>query len=678
MQVVVLSLILLIMPAYGRAESPTQDQWSYPAHTFPLASTQQAEPALAKGSRELRPAAERVQAEATTVMRTEPMLDEVTPYYDTEVEILSVDENNLYKTEELTDEFVIELPINAIEFEGNRDEVLQDYERNEKSLLNFPFHQQEITKHHKFKQGLEEASEMEVNERDTAILDEIQAAPLNSDGRKCIDKVMMREETEYDEVLTCDHSYDKRCHTSYVTKYHPHQEQDCEEKFRKVCTIEYEQKAVHEMVKVCITPFIRNCNVTGEEICKTVYESVCSTVQKKHRVEDDVANCRTEDKIKCMEVTEGFRTVEKCDTWPVEKCTLDKKLVDKFTPLTSCEKVGKEMCTHGCAITEGAVECQDKVKTVIVDNPVEECDMEPLRTCKHVTKLVPQLEPRQECVDVPKEICARSRVNPKRVKKPSIQKWCYTPEKETGPECENDHDCLRDTQICQQSQCVTGCRNNTQCSPGSICDGSSCRPGCDKDDDCPSQQDICEDSVCVAGCRNDEDCPSLEYCDERKCKFPLGKIPPESITIKTLSCVGCSEQTEGVVLSLKGQIVPNNKEGYPCTSSLGNPLNHQGVADFTSSGAVARFSGSTPAEREMMGDCLTAPLNGEIAGGTVTWEGEGDWTPDYVCVDWNSARNNYAYQCKLEKVRSKEWELKPCKKLADKDVVKCPELELGN
>ena len=154
------------------------------------------------------------------------------------------------------------------------------------------------------------------------------------------------------------------------------------------------------------------------------------------------------------------------------------------------------------------MECQDKVKTVIVDNPVEECDMEPLRTCKHVTKLVPQLEPRQECVDVPKEICARSRVNPKRVKKPSIQKWCYTPEKETGedgqvvrrveeeistgPECENDHDCLRDTQICQQSQCVTGrardtllikvlavsgCRNNTQCSPGSICDGSSCRPG---------------------------------------------------------------------------------------------------------------------------------------------------------------------------------------------------------
>jgi hypothetical protein len=30
------------------------------------------------------------------------------------------------------------------------------------------------------------------------------------DGRRCVDKVMMVEETQYDEVLTCDHSYDNR------------------------------------------------------------------------------------------------------------------------------------------------------------------------------------------------------------------------------------------------------------------------------------------------------------------------------------------------------------------------------------------------------------------------------------------------------------------------------------
>ena len=32
-----------------------------------------------------------------------------------------------------------------------------------------------------------------------------------SDGKKCIDKVEMVEETEYDETVQCDHSYDRRC-----------------------------------------------------------------------------------------------------------------------------------------------------------------------------------------------------------------------------------------------------------------------------------------------------------------------------------------------------------------------------------------------------------------------------------------------------------------------------------
>ena len=53
-------------------------------------------------------------------------------------------------------------------------------------------------------------------------------------GKKCVKKVMMREETRYEEVMTCNHSYDERCHTSFVTSFQPHQEEDCEEKFRKV------------------------------------------------------------------------------------------------------------------------------------------------------------------------------------------------------------------------------------------------------------------------------------------------------------------------------------------------------------------------------------------------------------------------------------------------------------
>ena len=35
----------------------------------------------------------------------------------------------------------------------------------------------------------------------------------------CPIQVMMVEETVYDEVVTCDHSYDRRCHTSYKTSF---------------------------------------------------------------------------------------------------------------------------------------------------------------------------------------------------------------------------------------------------------------------------------------------------------------------------------------------------------------------------------------------------------------------------------------------------------------------------
>ena len=53
----------------------------------------------------------------------------------------------------------------------------------------------------------------------------------------------MVEEMEYGDVVQCDHSYDRRCHTNYVTHYESQQEEDCEENFGKNCFIEYEQIA---------------------------------------------------------------------------------------------------------------------------------------------------------------------------------------------------------------------------------------------------------------------------------------------------------------------------------------------------------------------------------------------------------------------------------------------------
>ena len=73
-------------------------------------------------------------------------------------------------------------------------------------------------------------------------------------------------------------------------------------------------------------------------------------------------------------------------------------------------------------------ECQKKNQTAIVTNPIEECNLVPSKRCVHVAKMVPKLRVTTMCVDVPREVCTKSQIKPKKVKKPSIKKWCYTPD----------------------------------------------------------------------------------------------------------------------------------------------------------------------------------------------------------------------------------------------------------
>ena len=85
----------------------------------------------------------------------------------------------------------------------------------------------------------------------------------------------MVEETEYDDVITCQHSYSEKCHTTYTTDFEPQQEEVCEENFIKECFIEYKKSASEETVEFCHTPLV--CEGEGPTECKTVYESQCET-----------------------------------------------------------------------------------------------------------------------------------------------------------------------------------------------------------------------------------------------------------------------------------------------------------------------------------------------------------------------------------------------------------------
>merc|ERR1711962_1720159 len=252
-------------------------------------------------------------------------------------------------------------------------------------------------------------------------------------GQRCIDKITTEEETEYDEVVTCDHSYNTRCHTSYKTSYNAQQEEECDENYKKNCFIEYYKTATKAEVQICVEPLVKNCDIPGPEVCSTEYQSECETKQEVHDVEDDQVSCQTVIEEKCEDETSGYTTDTKCSKWPKEVCSVAKTPVTKFTPITRCDKVPVEICgPSGCGVTKGPKECRTETRTIPGEKPEEQCSLEPQKKCQHVTKLVPELKPHESCLDVPKEVCTRSQSNPRKVQKPVITKWCYHPSEEAG------------------------------------------------------------------------------------------------------------------------------------------------------------------------------------------------------------------------------------------------------
>lgn len=264
-------------------------------------------------------------------------------------------------------------------------------------------------------------------------IEDVSKSKLDNKGQKCVEKLEIVEETRYDDELTCDHSYDRRCHTTYVTKYVAYEHEVCEENYKRECVINFEKVAFNVTVTVCRQPLVKDCDVDGVEVCRTESESECTTVHEHNQVEDDVPNCQTIYEELCLDQTNGYTTTELCDVWPKEVCEVTKRKNRKVKPITSCRLVPRELCAPAsCRVKEGEEECFDQIVTTIEEKPKETCTFDPQRSCKFVTELVPQLEPVEECVDVPKEVCSRAKMKARKVKKPVVKKWCYIPTKETG------------------------------------------------------------------------------------------------------------------------------------------------------------------------------------------------------------------------------------------------------
>ena len=66
----------------------------------------------------------------------------------------------------------------------------------------------------------------------------------------------------------------------------------------------------------------------------------------------------------------------------------------------------------------------------VVEVPEEVCDLNPQKTCRFTTKLVPKLTPKEECTVIPRETCHLSFSAPVAGKKPLITKWCMDDDKD--------------------------------------------------------------------------------------------------------------------------------------------------------------------------------------------------------------------------------------------------------
>ena len=96
------------------------------------------------------------------------------------------------------------------------------------------------------------------------------------------------EERELENSLSCDHVYEKKCHTTFVTKFQPQQLEKCDEDYKKDCQIEFNtvtenktQMACHEKL------FAENCKETSEgqkSECRTELETECITMEEHLQV----------------------------------------------------------------------------------------------------------------------------------------------------------------------------------------------------------------------------------------------------------------------------------------------------------------------------------------------------------------------------------------------------------
>jgi len=123
-------------------------------------------------------------------------------------------------------------------------------------------------------------------------------------------------------------------------------------------------------------------------------------------------------------------------------------------------------------------------------------------------------------------------------------------------------------------------------------------------------------------------CPAIRpVCNEatHECEpAQSGSILLNRIVITSSGCTDCT--TEGADMTLTGR--------QPDIQCQTVDLDHPGIPDYVSRGD---FDADKEGPHENgWGSCHKSALEGKVTAAVVTWRGEGTWTPDNLCFDWDN------------------------------------------
>ena len=104
-----------------------------------------------------------------------------------------------------------------------------------------------------------------------------------------------------------------------------------------------------------------------------------------------------------------------------------ERLPGDYVQNITCEKVPRQLCSAECVKQGGMEECHETTVTTAVEVPEEVCNVNPVRYCREGTKLVPELEPVEECRVVPRENCELKFSSPAPSQSYLVTKWCRHP-----------------------------------------------------------------------------------------------------------------------------------------------------------------------------------------------------------------------------------------------------------